>query len=124
MKSVTVTIPVPHRSLSPNARAYWAVKAKHKQNARHTAQILTLKETKCSIHNWPTASVAVVWFARTASGLRMDHDNIIGSLKGTIDGIADAGLLADDRGVTWLPPRVEVDKLNPRIEITITKTGD
>lgn len=123
MKSVTITVPIPHRSLSPNARAHWRTKAKHKKTARLTARI-EVRDAVGTGKMWSAASVAVVWFAKTANGLRMDHDNIIGSLKGTIDGIADAGLLADDRGVTWLPPRVEVDKLNPRIEITITKTGD
>ena len=71
---------------------------------------------------WPAASILVRWYGATAHCLRLDADNIIGSLKGAVDGLADAGLIADDRGVTWLPPVRAVDKANPRVELIVTKT--
>lgn len=121
-ESVTITLDVPARDLSPNARCHWRKKAKARQVQRYSAGLmafaLTVKDDK---KKWDKASILVRWFSRTANGLRLDSDNIIGSLKGAIDGLEDAGLLLNDLGVTWLPPERAVDKANPRIELVVTR---
>ncbi len=119
--SVTITLPIPARSLSPNARVHWAARSKARAQQRgsahaHARAAMFLPE------RWPSASILVRWYGKTAQCLRLDADNIIGSLKGAVDGLADAGLIADDRGVTWLPPVRAVDKANPRVELVVTKT--
>jgi Holliday junction resolvase RusA-like endonuclease len=48
---------------------------------------------------------------------------MLSSLKAAFDGLADAGLIADDSGLTHLPVIVKVDKLNPRVELHIVE-GD
>ena len=39
------------------------------------------------------------------------------------DGIADAGVVADDVGLTHEPVQMLVDRKNPRVEITITESA-
>ena len=127
--SITVTIGIPHRALSPNGRAHWRTKAKYRKAQREASHMMAALSLDLTVYagwpnppKWPAATIAVQWFGKTANVLRMDADNAIGSLKGAIDGLADAGLLADDRGVTWLPPVFAVDKANPRVELVVTES--
>lgn len=126
LRTVTVTLPIPARSLSPNARVHWAARSKARGYQRSNAKFATFVALSTSpgpdTYRWPSASILVRWYGATAHCLRLDADNIIGSLKGAVDGLADAGLIADDRGVTWLPPVRAVDKANPRVELVVTKT--
>ena len=47
-----------------------------------------------------------------------DEDNFIASLKATLDGIADAGLVANDSTFRFVGPIVwKIDKKNPRVEL-------
>ncbi len=73
------------------------------------------------VYGWECARLDVTWYGKTAQCLRLDADNIIGSLKGAIDGLVDAGLLVDDRGVSWGRPAREKDSHRPRVELKITK---
>lgn len=68
---------------------------------------------------WERARVRIDWYHKTARFL--DRDNIIASCKAYIDGICDAGIIADDVGVTYEPVGRFKDKDNPRVEITITE---
>ncbi len=121
--TVTVTLPIPARSLSPNARVHWAARSKARAGQRALAAMRARGAMPGPFpYRWPSASILVRWYGKTAQCLRLDADNIIGSLKGAVDGLADAGLIADDRGVTWLPPVRAVDKANPRVELVIIKT--
>lgn len=71
---------------------------------------------------WKKARVLIDWYHKTARFL--DRDNIIASCKAYIDGFADAGLIADDVGVTYEPVGRFKDAKNPRVEITITGEAD
>lgn len=117
---ITITLAIPHRSLSPNARPHWRTKANHRALQRHAANVATLAALNCEWPRYRTATVQVHWFGKTAQCLRMDQDNIIGSLKGAIDGIVDGGLLFDDHGLTWKPHVVAKDAANPRVELVVT----
>jgi len=50
-----------------------------------------------------------------------DPGNFMASLKATEDGIADAGIVENDRGLWPERPIFGTDKARPRIEITITE---
>lgn len=67
---------------------------------------------------WKEAQIRVTWFSKTARVI--DRDNILAYLKSAFDGLTDAGILADDRDVTHLPPIREKDAKNPRVEIEIS----
>ena len=60
---------------------------------------------------WTHATVRLRWYAKTARW--PDADNAIGSVKGAIDGLVDAGVLLDDDNLTWLPIERHKDKARP-----------
>lgn len=100
-KPVVVRLGLPPRELHPNARKHWRAKIKPKQQAR--------------VQAWLNASIAVqkridvpfakaVWRADwTFSDKRSRHDddNLTAWLKAYLDGIADAGIVANDRDLTF-----------------------
>lgn len=51
-----------------------------------------------------------------------DPDNIIASLKAYIDGLADAGIVANDKNLWPERPAIQRVERLPRVEITITKS--
>jgi hypothetical protein len=70
---------------------------------------------------WGSAEVTAKFYLK--DNRRRDADNAVGSLKSAYDGIVLAGLLADDTPEqmrrSW--PEFLVDKVNPRVELTITR---
>lgn len=123
MTSVTIIIPLPPEALKPNARAHWARKARAVKAYRKQAWAATMAATDrrraMTPERWAKASVRVVAFYPSAR--HPDPDNLIASLKAAFDGIADAGLIADDKGLWPERPAILKDKQNPRIELTISQ---
>ena len=108
-----ITLPIPHKKLSPNARCHWAIKAKHKKNARQCAQVYS--------------SINGVKRGDTFAGYRMeftfndrcrrDKDNAIASCKAYLDGIADACGQDDNEWEFFGVKFMEPDKNNPHVKI-------
>lgn len=129
MTTLKITVAIPDRALHPNGRAYWAKKARATRFARYRAAdaaTMAMLDGGYVFHEkpkWARASVQATFYSRTRKGLEADEDGLVASLKPTMDGIADAGVVENDRGFTWMSPPVlrEVDKLNPRVEICIIK---
>jgi Holliday junction resolvase RusA-like endonuclease len=121
VNSITITIPIPHRALSPNARTHWATKAKKVKAARGVAWWYAKVDADWTPTHWPNAISTVVWYAKTAT--HPDPDNALAMLKPYFDGMADAGVLANDRNLAHNPIRFEKDRANPRVQITITRVG-
>lgn len=125
MQQVTIILRHPHRLLSPNAtvgsiRGRMA-KSRVTKEYRQQARLLTNAQLLCSRPMWTTARTSIVWYSRTRT--RPDADNALSSLKAAFDGMKDAGLLADDRELGHEPIRFEVDKHNPRVEVTVTRVS-
>ena len=122
MEALLVTVAIPPRSLSPNARVHWSIKAKAVKKTR----IDTWAQAQIAMHEqdvkgkWGHAECRVVWYARCSR--RRDKDNLLATLKPVFDGLVDGGLLVDDAGITHLPMRVEVDARNPRVELHLRET--
>ena len=119
MNSITITIPIPHKALSPNARVHHMAKATKVRAARRTAHTLCIATVGHGAMLWTDAISTVVWYTKTAT--HPDPDNALAMLKPYFDGMADAGVLANDRNLSHNPIRFEKDKANPRVELTITK---
>lgn len=127
---VTVTIPIPPRSLSPNGRVHWGAKRAATKKARlhgGLAAIMAMSALASigkSAPRWLAATVSVRVVRRTKRG-RMDHDNLVASLKAYIDGVCDAGLLANDRGLSWGAVEwiVAADE-KERVELTFVPTKE
>lgn len=120
-EQIVIDLPHPQRPLSPNARVHWRLKHKHTKAYRLAARWEAFQEcgdTKGP--GWESASVKVI--ATYKDSRRRDKDNILASLKAAFDGLADAGIVADDAGFTYEP--VEVRKgTDVGIRLIITKGG-
>jgi crossover junction endodeoxyribonuclease RusA len=87
---VIVTIPWPHRDLSPNARhSHWAPLAHQKKIARICARYLAL-EAGAKKRTFPERPNVTVTFHPPTMGVVADDDNMKASFKAARDGIADA----------------------------------
>lgn len=113
---VVVTLRLPDRRLSPNARVCWQAKSRAVKAYRTSAFFIG----QCFPMRWKAAEAEATFFFRDKR--RRDRDNLLASLKAAFDGIAAAGVVEDDADLTHLPVRVEVDKADPRVEIKIRRT--
>jgi hypothetical protein len=120
--SVTIELSLPERALCPNTpRVHWAAKAKARKKAREAAHLAALDACGIDRPRWKSATVQATFYLRDRRGLEADQDNRIGSLKAHIDGIADAGVLENDRGLTWKPVAHDVDRKRPRVVLVFTE---
>lgn len=112
-------LPIPDRALSPNARGHWARIAPIIKAHRTTAKIEALRVLEGRVApRWGRARLNVMLFHLTKR--TPDPDNFIASLKPYLDGLADAGIVANDRGL-WpeRPIFFQCDRL-PHVRLTIT----
>ena len=95
VQRITIDIPHPPASLSPNSRSHWRDKARDTRHMRTISNMLTCAAMGCADINepWPAARMDIHW---RFAGRQPDDDNIIARCKPIRDGIADAGLVADD----------------------------
>ena len=128
MESFTITMTLPPKELSPNARPHWAAKGRAAKAHRLEAKVMTttaLLDVALGT-DWSVATVRPIFFHKTRH--KRDRDNLSSSLKAARDGIADAmttwGLVSDDNGFIPLPPVSDVDKSKPRVEITVAARPD
>ena len=120
MNSISITLPLPERALSPNTRVHWSRKAKAVKRYRRLAWATAAEASGPGMPEmWAKASVAIAAYYPTRR--HPDPDNLIASLKAAFDGLADAGIVSNDRGLWPLRPEIFTDRANPRIELTITE---
>jgi len=106
MTSIIVFLPLPARELSANARVHWSVIHRATTNARLVSKIEAMKALAgARPPMWKRARMAVKFYM---PHLRNDPTNLMRSLKAYEDGLQDAGIVANDRGI-W-PERPEVVK--------------
>jgi crossover junction endodeoxyribonuclease RusA len=119
MKSIVIVLPLPARKLSPNARVHWAEKAALTKASRKVAHLASLEALNARRPpGWIKAKMEVRAFFKTRNF--PDPSNFMASLKSSEDGIADSGIIANDKSLWPERPVFEKDTSNPRIEITIT----
>lgn len=115
---ILVTLPLPPKELSPNARVHWARKQRvvreYREMAKVAAQLAIGRE---AAPRWERATVQATFYFRVRR--RRDMDNLSGWCKQNFDGLADAGVVANDSGFTHLPVRVEIDRDRPRVELRV-----
>ena len=119
MKSVAITVGIPPAKLSPNARVHWAVKSTLTKAARREAYAQCLVALGARRPpGWLKARVEVVAYFPTHN--HRDPDNLIASLKAYFDGIADSGVISNDKALWPERPIISKDARNPRVELVIT----
>lgn len=121
-QAIKLVMPLPPASLSPNGREFWAVRNRDAQLWRTMAAGLIASQRVIGQHDerdWPGARMDIEW---RYAGRTPDDDNCVGRLKSTRDGIADAGLVADDGlihiGAITL---VRVPRKDQQVIITLTR---
>lgn len=121
MKEISITLSMPHAHLSPNSRCHWAQKSKAKKAQRLLASTLIYCGLREKRPLWTSANVQIT--VTPPDARRRDKDNLLASLKAAFDGAQDAGLIADDSGLTYLPITIQApDKHNAGVRLTFTKT--
>lgn len=124
MTSITIVMPLPPKCLRGNAKPPCSRRgaiglAKTKQRVRGDAYMLAMAEIgRVRAPRWSRATVTLKWYAQRSSWLP-DEDNAVRSVKHHIDGMADAGVVANDREICGWDVVREVDKARPRVEITV-----
>jgi crossover junction endodeoxyribonuclease RusA len=116
---VTVTLPIPDRCLSPNARSHWAVRskaAKRQHAVAYCETAETLQRPDATFWEAETHGVRCRWFFRDRR--RRDADNLLASMKHAFDGIASA-LGVDDRTFVHWPAVIGYDRDRPRVEVDV-----
>ena len=116
-----VTLPLPSKALSPNGRAHWAKKARAVSDYRWWAKMACLSALRevGETSAWDAAIIEPHFYFRVAQ--RRDSDNLAACLKSACDGLADAGLVANDYTLRNAEPVVHIGAARPRVELWITK---
>jgi crossover junction endodeoxyribonuclease RusA len=108
-----VTLPLPPKELSPNARVHFRKKARAAKYYRAWAKISALSVRTVRLKD-PTMVINAFWPNRTRI---MDDDNLVACMKPARDGCQDAGLYLDDREVQLRGVVQQCDHEDPRIEL-------
>ena len=104
--------------LSPNRRVHWAQESRAARAYREQAFLVARSRIGCNRKDlpWPGAYVRATFYFRVRR--KRDGDNLNASLKHALDGLADAGIVADDNAFVLLPPAVEVgDRLGVKLVV-------
>ena len=121
MDSITITLRLPDSELWPNARVHHMAKATVVKAYRMLAGAMALEEWLPLRLREPWSEVSVLYHFYWPDRRKRDKDNALSAMKAGGDGIADAGIVADDSQITYPPVIFDVDRDNPRVEVTITK---
>jgi crossover junction endodeoxyribonuclease RusA len=114
---ITIVLTLPTKELSPNWRGHWAQKSRAVREYRSQAYAAGIAASKHNKPMWKTAIAQATFFHLTRH--RRDGDNLLASLKAAFDGIADAGIVANDSGITHRPVVQLIDTETPRVQIVI-----
>lgn len=104
-RTLVIELPLPHRVLHPNGRTRsYRWRAALVKEARQLAGMVALSQVN-RIAGWRPMQRARVHATFTFADRRVrDCDGLITWLKSYADGLADAKVIANDSGFTWLPP--------------------
>jgi Holliday junction resolvase RusA-like endonuclease len=120
---LVVTLRLPPRILSPNARPNRHARDRAVHEYRQAAYLLALTTIgRREPPRWPKARTTATFFFPNRR--RRDGDNLLASLKPAFDGLADAGIVTNDAGLRHMPVEQRLDRANPRVEIAVEPMGD
>ena len=107
--TISISLPLPPRELSPNARCHWAVKSRATKSAKEIAFYEAKKAgITAKTHSWDKAFLQPIF--TFSVNRKRDLDNLLASMKAQIDGIVAAGLMVNDCGISPLPSKIVIGK--------------
>jgi len=111
MLKVTIELELPPRDLMPNRRPHRMAKARAVKEYRAAAQDAAFVSMGTdgdivakSGFPWDHATAQVFW---RHSSTQPDRDNALAALKAAFDGIADSGVIGNDRELIHLPMKMQ-----------------
>ena len=123
-ESITIILPLPNRVLQPNCTIGSFGGRMMKATATKKYKRLTcdaIENEDIETKPWKRVEVKAKFYFKI--NRRRDYDNAVGAIKSAYDGIVLAELVDDDDPAhmqrSW--PEFLVDKVNPRVELTITR---
>lgn len=119
---LVVVLGLPPAECRPNRsrHLHWGRIARAVKAYRREAYLATVAARNTHVLTglpWRRAAVRATFFHRQHR--RRDRDNLLASLKPAFDGLADAGIVADDSRLVHMPVEQRLDRQNPRVEITV-----
>ncbi len=118
---IKITLPLPSKHLKPNRRSntsHWPVTIARKEY-RGWAYFAAVR-VRTRDHPWSGMVKCQATFYHIINR-RRDGDNANASLKSAYDGFQDANIVKNDSQFIHFPAKFEVDKKEPRVEITMEK---
>jgi hypothetical protein len=114
---MTITLPLPPRALHAHTTGHWWAKSAPTKKARKEAANIASAYRRQRIEGRAVVSYDFYWPDRR----RRDNANAIQSCKAYMDGIVDTGIIEGDHWevLELGHGRSHVDKVNPRVEITL-----
>lgn len=110
-------LPVPPKELRPNSRVHYMQKARMTKVYRETVAIIAMSGRGAK-PKWKEAEIRLT--LRLGRGCKQqDPDNVLSSAKAAIDGLVDAGILAGDRQIRYLPVEQVLDDNNPGLTVEV-----
>lgn len=119
IQSMSIQLPIPPSCLNPNTAAHYQAKARARAQQRADAGTYASGQFRGPGPKWDKVRIKLAWFAKDDNRIP-DFDNAIASIKGVFDGLQDAGVVINDRGVQGVDLDRSIDKARPRIEVTVT----
>lgn len=113
-----LTLPLPHQMLHPNhSTGNWKWKAALRKRARADAATAARLHVPAGCPFGRASIQATFYLAR-----KNDEDNLCAWLKAYLDGLADAGIVANDSAFTIQTPVTQITgrKVTKRVVLTIT----
>lgn len=123
---VVMAFSLPPRTLWPNGRPNHFKRAKvvkeHREEACRTAAD-AMRAAGVTDGPWEKATLLAAFYWPNLQ--RRDEDGAAASLKSYRDGLVDAALLRDDSTAHLknLPPRFDIDRKDPRVELIVERAG-
>lgn len=115
---ITIVLPHPPAALRPNARTHYQAKARATNLSRRLAKVYAIAALALRTPPlWKRAKVTITW--RCCKQIHPDPDNIVASCKAYFDGLADAGIIENDRGLWPERPMIETGASWPEMVLTV-----
>lgn len=99
MSAITIRLDWPYEELSPNYRGHWRKVANAKHVYRHACKVLARAAMDCKTE-YPLQAPLRGHLQYVTTAMRgYDSDNLVAWMKAGVDGVADAGIVVNDRDI-------------------------
>lgn len=111
--TISIQLGLPPVTLMPNSRCHYMAKSRATKESRSDSAHFARQAMRSFGFTRPMKAAACQIEFNFATKRRRDADNLLAWCKSQIDGIADAGLIENDSGITYLPVKQHASKAQP-----------